>query len=298
LETRSEDRRVTRLATITEIKVWLALCCLAVICVKPLTAETLGHTVSRGDTLYAIAKKYNVPLDALRRANELSDTDTIKPGMVLTIPDVYVVEKGDTLYGIARKFGITLDELIGISGRRKDQVLLVGESIYIPRRTETAKTGSDGSSTTGETRTGQLSGTALTDDARNLDQPAVRPVSVGVGTRSSWPLGGERSFLDGKLPRVVIKGAVGERVLCIAPGRVIWVGTWGYFGRTVFIQSAAGYVYIYAGNETVSVKVGDEIQLGGEVGTLGVSPGSAEPILHFFVYKDGKPVHPDQAPRG
>lgn len=288
---------MTRLATITGIKVCLTLCCLAALCAETLAAETLRYTVRSGDTLYAIAKKHNVPLEALRSANRLADADTIKPGMMLTIPDIYVVEKGDTLYGIARTFGITLDELVEISGRRRDQVLLAGESMYIPKRAvpETAEGESGGSSAVGETKS---AGTVPSDDARTADQPTAVPASAGTGTRPLWPLGGERSFLDGKLPRVVIKGTVGDRVICIASGRAIWVGTWGIFGRTVFIQSAAGYVYIYAGNETVSVKVGDEIPLGGEVGTLGVSPGSTEPVLHFFVYKDGKPVHPDRAPRG
>lgn len=43
------------------------------------------HTVVSGETLYGIARKYGVTVDAIRRANRL-ESDTVRPGQALIIP--------------------------------------------------------------------------------------------------------------------------------------------------------------------------------------------------------------------
>jgi LysM repeat protein len=50
------------------------------------TAAPLVHVVSQGDTLFAIARRYGVSVDDIRRANNLGDPDLIVPGQRLIIP--------------------------------------------------------------------------------------------------------------------------------------------------------------------------------------------------------------------
>jgi uncharacterized protein YcbK (DUF882 family)/LysM repeat protein len=45
------------------------------------------HTVSRGQTLYAIAKRYRTTVDALCAVNGLTPKQRLQPGLVLTIPE-------------------------------------------------------------------------------------------------------------------------------------------------------------------------------------------------------------------
>lgn len=45
-----------------------------------------SYTVSAGDTLWNIARKFNVPLDELIAANNLTTPDRLHPGQVLVIP--------------------------------------------------------------------------------------------------------------------------------------------------------------------------------------------------------------------
>jgi membrane-bound lytic murein transglycosylase D len=83
------------------------------------------YTVRTGDTLYDIARSFNVSVSDLRRANDLSGS-RIYPGKVLRIPkstvvpvadrsvsagSTYRVQHGDTLYDIARSFGVSVSEL-------------------------------------------------------------------------------------------------------------------------------------------------------------------------------------------
>ena len=90
------------------------------------------HTVAAGDTLYNIARRYNLSVAELKTLNRLDD-EAIKLGQTLTVkgnassavasakqaskPEPretrkeYVVQKGDTLFSIARKFNIDHDDL-------------------------------------------------------------------------------------------------------------------------------------------------------------------------------------------
>jgi septal ring factor EnvC (AmiA/AmiB activator) len=63
------------------------------------------------------------------------------------------------------------------------------------------------------------------------------------------------------------------------------------------VQTAGGYLYVYGGCETLSVKEGDKIVSGAELGRLGIDTKSAKSQLFFFVYRGNTPVDPTKAPR-
>ena len=64
------------------------------------TPETV--TVEKGDTLYSISKRYDMPLRDLIDANGLKPPYTLKVGQVLRLPasTYHIVSRGDTLYSI------------------------------------------------------------------------------------------------------------------------------------------------------------------------------------------------------
>ena len=73
------------------------------------------YIVKAGDTLYNIAKKYQILWQDLMKINNMSDT-TIHIGKQLIVPGNaneihYSVEKGDTLNSIARKFNISSESI-------------------------------------------------------------------------------------------------------------------------------------------------------------------------------------------
>ena len=68
------------------------------------------YTVSKGDTLYSIAKKFTTSVSKLKEVNNLMN-NMLSIGQKLIIPiekeSTYVVKAGDTLYSIARKYNTT-----------------------------------------------------------------------------------------------------------------------------------------------------------------------------------------------
>lgn len=94
------------------------------------------YTVKSGDTLFEIAKMYQVPVDVITRANRLSDPNTIFVGQVLRIPQSsrplwYMVRYGDTLYTIAKRFFTTVDNILALNSLANPDVIYPGDRIRI-----------------------------------------------------------------------------------------------------------------------------------------------------------------------
>ncbi|MEX2381961.1 MAG: LysM peptidoglycan-binding domain-containing protein [Opitutales bacterium] len=107
------------------------------------------YTVVRDDTLWRIAHRSGISLEALQLANDLSDTDVIRPGQELTIPSddppsddaavspasdstsSYRVERGDTLSGIALRFNTRVDEIMSLNNLA-DDMIRIGQRLELP----------------------------------------------------------------------------------------------------------------------------------------------------------------------
>lgn len=100
----------------------------------------MKYTVKAGDTLWGISNQYGVNVSDLASLNNVT-ADTLKVGMILTIPSVsgsnpdnmfmYTVVKGDTLYGIAKKYGTSVEEIKRINNLNSTS-LVIGQVLRIP----------------------------------------------------------------------------------------------------------------------------------------------------------------------
>ena len=109
---------------------------------------TTTYTVQPGDTLYAIARKYNTTVDAIKNVNNLT-SNTLSVGQVLKIPTgnetapsptvTYTVQPGDTLFAIARKYNTTVDA-IKSANNLTSNTLSIGQILQIPTSNESTPT--------------------------------------------------------------------------------------------------------------------------------------------------------------
>lgn len=108
----------------------------------PSDGASRSHTVASGETLWGIARKYGVGIDAIRTANELPGS-TIRPGQSLRIPTEsaeateaasaeYVVRTGDSLWSIARRYGSTVNA-IRTANELGDDPIQPGQRLRVPR---------------------------------------------------------------------------------------------------------------------------------------------------------------------
>ena len=82
------------------------------------------YVVEKGDSLYAIAKKYNINPELLASMNGLNMDDYIYPNQQLLIP------KNEYSYYITAE-GDTIDEVIKVFNSNKDKFLNENSTIYL-----------------------------------------------------------------------------------------------------------------------------------------------------------------------
>ena len=114
------------------------------------TAQTNGstgyflHTVAKGQSLYSIARMYNVSVDDIVRMNPGSD-QKIRTGEALKIPQAsatnnrtaqyHTIQAGETLYQLTVKYGVTAQAICAANPGLSAENFRVGQVIVIPAST-------------------------------------------------------------------------------------------------------------------------------------------------------------------
>ena len=97
------------------------------------------YTVQKGDSLWSIAKRFNVGINEIKNANNLTSS-LISVGQQLIIPGAapsdqtnvtYVVQKGDSLWSIANANNTTVDEIANLNDLGSNMIY-VGQILQIP----------------------------------------------------------------------------------------------------------------------------------------------------------------------
>lgn len=92
------------------------------------------YVVKSGDTLWSIARKYNLSVNELKALNNLS-SNALSVGQRLIVgkesSNDYVVSAGDTLWAIARKFNVSVDDIKALNNLSSNN-LSIGMILKIP----------------------------------------------------------------------------------------------------------------------------------------------------------------------
>ncbi len=110
----------------------------------------MTHTVQAGETLFSIARKYNLTPNELRELNGLAPNASISVGQVLKVaktqaasqpattpqslqqsPEFYTVSRGDTWEKVAERFRLTVAALRELNGAGRGTPLFEGQRIRV-----------------------------------------------------------------------------------------------------------------------------------------------------------------------
>lgn len=103
-----------------------------------------SHVVVLGETLYSIAKRYQLGVMDLVQWNSIKIEEGIRPGQTLSLQPtltkesspkeiIHQVKTSDTLYSVARQYNVTIKELMDWN-QKKDLTLAVGENLKILKK--------------------------------------------------------------------------------------------------------------------------------------------------------------------
>lgn len=120
-----------------------------------------------------------------------------------------------------------------------------------------------------------------------LPLPAEGPISVGFG-RVVNPKFNTVTVQNG----VDVEAPAGARVRAVAAGRVVHAGWFKGYGNLVIVDHGEGYHTLVAHLATMQTAMGEEVEAGAELGTVGDSGSLKGAYLYFEIREKGRPVDP------
>lgn len=219
----------------------------------PLQEGQTVHVVRPGDTLYDIAQRYGVTVDAIVATNKLTNPNQIEVGQRLVIHEAahgfrsltaYVVQPGDTLTLIAHRFQVSVEVLATLNRLTNPSLIYVGQRLSIPvKGTEATAGGQVHVVQPGDTmaRIAARYGTTVWQlaQANAITNPSV----IYVGQRLFVPTGEGQSSLPLPfvavhiIPTAIAQGQTGQVVVEVE-GEATVVGSFG--GSPLFFVGGAG----------------------------------------------------------
>ncbi|MEK7628823.1 MAG: M23 family metallopeptidase [Patescibacteria group bacterium] len=235
------------------------------------SAQISSYVVKPGDTLSEIATMFDVSINTIMWANDLSTTKSIKPGQTLVILPVtgirYTVKNGGTLRDIVKKYGGDLDEASRYNNIDPDEALEKGMVVLVPdAELHVPKPASPNQSTSRVVRGAS---------GPSYEGYYTHPVP---GARRTQGLHGYNGVdMGAPIGTPVYAAAAGEAIIARASG---WNG--GY-GKYIVVHHSNGTQTLYAHLSENVIGEGVHVSQGELIGYVGSTGRSTGPHLHFEV---------------
>jgi murein DD-endopeptidase MepM/ murein hydrolase activator NlpD len=257
------------------------------------------YIVQKGDTVYAISRKFNTAVRSIIDINNLKAPFHLQAGQEIRLPQapVHIVQAGDTLYSVSRQYHTDVYTLAKTNKLSSPYTLTVGQRLSLPHATNLTTASRNLTATPRVSPT--VSKSAKPKPVQKINKTAIPKPPPRSSSRFSWPLqgkiisgfGSKKSGLrnDG----INIKAERGTPIKAAENGVVAYSGNeLRGFGNMVLIKHSGGWITAYAHADTVLVKRGQKVLKGQKIASVGSTGGVTSPQLHFEIRKGMNAVNP------
>jgi len=232
---------------------------------QPPSDRIAFHEVSRGETLFSIAWRYELDYHKLARANGVLSPYTIYVG---------------------QRLSLDLSQLKNVPVSVRDSSRQSSNIKLTPKKQEIRQSVAKKPAPKPPVRARQNTATSVAKK---------RVAALPKTWQWQWPAKGkvERYYDASKaLKGIFIHGGQGSPVKSAAPGAVVYAGSGlrGY-GRLIIVKHSEVYLSAYAHNRRILVKEGQVVRAGQKIAEVG---GDSENPnrLYFEIRRDGKSINP------
>ncbi len=240
----------------------------------PAGGATFTHTIASGESLYTIARRYEVTTQSLVQANNLESPDKIVVGQKIIVPG-----RSDLLVNRAET---TRTAALGVPAAPAPAQQTLPAAAPNTLQAAPAPAAQPAPAP------------AAAEPTAVAAVPAAEPAMSG-SDKFRWPVSGRVlvDFAASKGTGINIEAAEGASVKAAENGTVIYVGSGveGY-GNLVLIRHPNGYVSAYAHLGAMNVAKGANVSRGDTIGAAGKTGSVTKPQLHFELRKGATPVDP------
>jgi murein DD-endopeptidase MepM/ murein hydrolase activator NlpD len=243
------------------------------------TFSWIEYEVKQGDTISGIASNYSVSSGSIIAFNNITEAWNIRTGAMLKIPNMdgipYTVSKNDNLSKIALKLGVPQNAILDANNLISDTIK-TGEVLFIP----------------GAKMSASDFDRAYRKDA--FRKMMIFPVSGKLTSGYGWredpikPVAGEKRFHRG----VDFIGKTGDPIKAAMKGTVQHIDNNPNLGNFIILKHDDGYQTLYAHLSAFTVKVGEAVKQGQEIGKIGNTGYSTGPHLHLEAFRNGNRIDP------
>lgn len=187
----------------------------------------------------------------------------------------HVVRPGQTLWGIAREHGVSIEALIRANGLTSKSRIRAGQRLSIPL--SEVQEGSQEPPSLADIVLERPPATPAVSFARPVPGPIVSPFGPrGVVWHGGIDLRAERH----------------DPIHAAAAGMVIMSGWERAYGQVVKVWHPSDLMTVYAHNLENLVRVGDWVEQGQVIATVGSTGRATAPHLHFEIRLNGRKYNP------
>lgn len=287
--------------------------------------------VQKGDTLYGLARRHNVPIQGLIAANSLQPPYLLRVGQKLTMPqgDWHTTQPGETLYSVSRSYNVDSYSLAQANDLRPPYAVSPGQRLRIPNAQPPVRVATIEAPATPKAEPApaaepppaeppQARPSAEAEPAakvpttveRTPESPAEkapeREIAAAIprapsreGPAFAWPLRGRILANFGPQPGgqhndgINIAARQGDPVRAAEAGVVAYAGNeLKGFGNLLLIRHADGWMTAYAHNDRLLVGRGDKVRRGQVIARVGRSGSVSSPQLHFEIRRGTQAIDP------
>ena len=246
-------------------------------------------TVARGDTLYSLSRKYEIPVNDLAVMNDLRAPFALNAGQKLRVPDLPEPKVSAPVASSPAKVA--------------SQPKVTSKSATEKPASTKSVTEKPKSKTVEKTPAKKTTKPAQTKTESKPQKQTAQTKSQSVPSRSSskftWPVRGTilshygaktgGLYNDG----INISAATGTTVVAAENGVVAYAGNEVKgMGNLIIIQHEGGWMTVYAHLNSMAVRRGVRVSVGQKIGTVGQTGKVTKPQLHFEIRKGTKSYNP------
>ena len=232
---------------------------------KSLMDKIQTHTVQKGETLWVIAQKYDINIDTLIGANNISNMNRIQPGEKIKILPVkgilYKIGPGENLSTISQRFGISIENIVQSNRIKDPNNVQPGKMLILP---------------------GAKPEFSYQD---RLERLFIKPVNARISSYYGRRWGRQHEGIDYAVN-------IGTKIRAIGAGKIVYSGWARGYGKTIIIEHQKGLRTLYAHNSKLLVHSGEWVRRGEVISKSGNTGKSTGPHLHLEVQVNGRPVNP------
>lgn len=257
--------------------------------------------VRKGDTLYSLSKKNDIPMRDLIEINNLKEPYRLYSGQKLRIPKarIHVVQKGDTLYSISRHYDMSVSALSRMNKLKEPYTISVGQKLVVNQKKALNTSGIKNTKQRTVQQNTQKQQKKIAKKTVVMSKKVANVPRSQSKKRFIWPTKGRIVSAFGAKQKTMqndginIAAKKGTPVVAAESGTVGYAGNQlkGY-GNLILIRHSNGWMTAYAHNDKVFVKKDQKVKKGQKIATVGKTGNVITPQLHFEIRYKTKVVNP------